>query len=280
MGPNRGKYPYCNCLYIHDEINALVDTCCGDENLQLIMAKPVDVVINSHFHEDHILNNHRFKETEIWAHPLDAPAISSLPAFLSYYGFTEPDEKRMVANYIEQIDLRPMPVDRFFADQEILDFGTVKLSVIFTPGHTPGHCGFYDEKNGILFSSDIDLTGFGPWYGHSCSNINDFIASINRCMDIEANTIASSHGNIVTENIASSFKKYLDVIFRKEELVRNALLKPSTLDELVEKHFFYGEAINRDPFLRIFEKKAIEQHLRRLLDLREIACNNNIYYIS
>ena len=46
------------------------------------------------------------------------------------------------------------------------------LRVITTPGHTPGHASFFDERDGTLYAGDslvcvggnLNVPGFGPWY--------------------------------------------------------------------------------------------------------------------
>lgn len=46
------------------------------------------------------------------------------------------------------------------------------LRVIETPGHTPGHASFFDERDGTLYTGDalitvgggVHVSGFGPWY--------------------------------------------------------------------------------------------------------------------
>jgi glyoxylase-like metal-dependent hydrolase (beta-lactamase superfamily II) len=82
-----------------------------------------------------------------------------------------------------------------------IDFGSTKLRVVFTPGHSPGHCGFFDEKNGILISGDIDLCAFGPWYGSKRCSVDDFINSIRRCMELEPRLVVSAHMDLVDQDV-------------------------------------------------------------------------------
>jgi len=162
-----------------------MDTSCGETNIQHYERQGVDVIINTHFHEDHILNNYRFPASEIWAHPLDAPGIRSRFAFLNMYGFDAFNAAAIGEDFVDSIQLQQSSVHRFIEDGQILDFGATRVHVLHTPGHTPGHCCFYFEEEDLLFSADIDLSSFGPWYGHLCSSVPDFIRSIQRCMDPE-----------------------------------------------------------------------------------------------
>jgi len=276
--PNQARFPYCNCLLIEDDVRVLIDSSCGQENISLLNKRPVDIIINTHFHEDHILNNLSFPSAEIWAHPLDVPAINSLDIFLQYYGFASFGEANLGWDFVNSIDLKASPVHREFNDGDILDFGHVSLQVIHTPGHTPGHCAFYEEKTGLLFSSDIDLSGFGPWYSHACSNLNDFIASINKCMDLKPQTIVSSHKGIITDDLPGRLHKYLEVIYRKEEAILKTLQSPMSLEEITDRQIIYGEKVKMDALTRYFEKLGVYQHLQRLIALSQIGKADNLYY--
>lgn len=51
-------------------------------------------------------------------------------------------------------DFRPPTTRRDLKDGDILDLAGLKIEVLHTPGHTPGHCCFYLDSQGILFSGD------------------------------------------------------------------------------------------------------------------------------
>jgi glyoxylase-like metal-dependent hydrolase (beta-lactamase superfamily II) len=42
------------------------------------------------------------------------------------------------------------------------------------PGHTAGHCALLVEPQGVAFIGDIDLSGFGPYYGDATSSLAAF----------------------------------------------------------------------------------------------------------
>ncbi|NLF45651.1 MAG: MBL fold metallo-hydrolase [Syntrophomonadaceae bacterium] len=279
--PYQAKYLYSHSMFIAgSDVNVLVDTCCGEDNLQQLKKNGIDIVLNSHFHEDHTLNNPLFEEAVVWAHTDDAPAMRSLDVFADYYGFNEPETIRLGEQFIKGINLQPSKVDRELLADEILDFGGVKLHVIHTPGHTPGHCCFYEEKNGVLFLGDIDLSGFGPWYAHQCSDIDDFIVSIKKCLLIDPAIALSSHKGLFTGDIKPFLQKYLDKIFAVQDLILESLKVPRTLDELTDQQMFYGKSISLDPLYRAMEKMAINLHLERLIRSGQIEQSDNLYYLS
>jgi glyoxylase-like metal-dependent hydrolase (beta-lactamase superfamily II) len=53
----------------------------------------------------------------------------------------------------------PDEVDRTLAQGDQLQVGAIRLEVLSTPGHTPGHVSFYLKDQGILFSGDLIFAG-------------------------------------------------------------------------------------------------------------------------
>ena len=86
-----GKYPQSNSVLIDDNIRVLIDPACNEDKLRLIhRERPVEVIINSHGHEDHILYNHLFSDAQLWVPNLDAGVFRDRDAFI--HQFFPPDE--------------------------------------------------------------------------------------------------------------------------------------------------------------------------------------------
>jgi hydroxyacylglutathione hydrolase len=108
----------------------------------------VQALLNTHCHIDHVLGNHFVKTTynvDFFMHELDVPTLNSVSNYAHLYGFEAYEES-------------PQP-DYFFKDDEFLQFGDIKLKVIFGPGHAPGHVAFYNEENNFLIGGDILFKG-------------------------------------------------------------------------------------------------------------------------
>lgn len=278
--PKKGRYPYCHCIYIDDRIRAIFDTACGKEQARALNAQGVEVIVNTHYHYDHSRYNYLFPQAQIWIHTLDAPPLSSREAYVEAYGFESEEEERRSQNFIPLVTYRPYKVDREFRDKEILDFGQVKLQVIHTPGHSPGHCCFYLEKTGLLIAGDIDLSLFGPWYAHGNCNLEELISSIKICMEIDPKLMLTSHTGIVREQLQKRLQDFLQVLYIKEDMLLEALRIPQTMEELVNKRIYslksHGLSEDIDDF---HEKVGIKKHLEKLLREKRICYDEGSYFL-
>lgn len=276
--PQKGRQPYCYCLYIDGEPRSLIDTSCGTETIDELAGRGVDRIINSHFHEDHILLNNRLPGAEVWVHPLDAPAVVSLDEFNRFYGFPQYGQEQLGWDFIASVGLTASPVHQTFEGGQILDFGVTSCQVVHTPGHCPGHCCFWFDREGLLFSSDIDLSGFGPWYGHLCSDVSDFIASIKACMEFKPRLVVSSHKGLVDDRLQERFTAYLEAIYRREEAILASLqARPQTLDEITALAPVYGDHARNSELFWFMEKASMDVHLKRLLEMGEVRRDEGVY---
>jgi len=112
---------------------------CEQENLA------VKYIINTHGHPDHVCGNRRIKDStgaEIVMHAADADFF----------------EQERVEQFFSQLGLPASPpADKRVVDGDIIGFGNEKLTVIHTPGHTPGGMCLYSRPN--LFSGDTLFAG-------------------------------------------------------------------------------------------------------------------------
>jgi hypothetical protein len=82
-----GKYPQSNSVLIDDDMRTIIDPACNEEKLLSIhRERPIDVIINSHGHEDHILYNSRFPDAQLWVHELDAHVFKDMDVYLVSHG--------------------------------------------------------------------------------------------------------------------------------------------------------------------------------------------------
>lgn len=265
-----GRYPYSNSILIDDDTRVLIDTGMGrDSAMEIAKDKKVDLVINSHGHEDHVACNNLFKDAKICSHKFDAPIIRSVDKLKELYGSAEPEAKRFIDLLLEeQFRLRNSRVDLEFEDGYVFDLGATKLEVIHTPGHSRGHCCFSVPSERLVFLADIDLSSFGPWYGCLDSDIDQFVGSIERVRNLQFEVAVTSHKGIVPgrKMLQEKLSDYLNRIFERENKLLEFLTEERSIDEIINKAIIYRRFTEPKAVFRLFERTMIEKHLERLVE--------------
>jgi glyoxylase-like metal-dependent hydrolase (beta-lactamase superfamily II) len=266
LGPKNGRYPYGNSILIEDDRVALIDPSLLVRELNgRITERPIDLMFNSHYHEDHGAGNSLYRETPLFMHGQDAPALKSLDTMIEYYGL-EPDAAA---------EFRPVLVDQFhyqareeiheLGDGEVFDLGHTRMSVMHTPGHTGGHCCFFFEKEGLLFVADCDLTRFGPVYGDRTSGLIEFICSIEKIRRAGAKTLVSFHeAAIVEDDTEGALERYLGVIYERERTLLDFLAQPRTFSEIVKRRIIFRKDYDLI-WIDSVEKNSMRLHLDKLM---------------
>lgn len=275
IGKNKGTFPYCNALLIIDDEVVLIDSGCGNEIMEQL-ADHVDILINSHYHIDHILGNALFNE--LWVVEEEAGVTGSFESYKQYAGIlNEPVEKDWLEWFHDWFEFSPSTHTRTFKANETFNFGDTTWEVVHTPGHSPGHCCFYEPEERIILSSDIDLAAFGPWYGNPNADLNDFIRSIKKLRDYDIKTIATSHTFPMSKGINEALDEYLNVVYRREEQIIKLLGQERTLDFLEKQNIMYRKDQKRYKTFAWFERKMIEKHLDRLVTIGRIEKIGQVY---
>ncbi len=101
---------------------------------------------------------------------------------------------------------------------EIINVGNYHLKVINTPGHTPGHCSFYEPDKKLLFSGDVLLptiaTNAAMHVQHIVNPINQYLDSIRELQKLDIDLVLPGH-----EDVFSGHRKRID------ELIRHSIKK-------------------------------------------------------
>jgi glyoxylase-like metal-dependent hydrolase (beta-lactamase superfamily II) len=271
--PKNGNAPYCNCILLDDQVRVLIDCSCGPELAMQIRQQGLDVLILTHFHYDHVIDAGNLNADQIWCHELDKTANESLEMFQQMYGFCKFGGEPLGRLLIETFQLEPKQINHCFTDGEILDFGKVQLKVIHTPGHTLGHTSFFEEESGILISGDMD-----PWYGSFCSDLDDYLDSINKCMEVHPHLVINGHNGLLKGDIEAKYLGYRDRILRKEEKILQSLDTPQTLENLADSHSIIKSRLAFGSYQELFNKHGIYNHLKRLIKMNKVDNDNDIYY--
>ncbi|MFH0789774.1 MAG: MBL fold metallo-hydrolase [Pseudomonadota bacterium] len=276
-GANHSRFPYCACLYIKGkDLRLLIDAGMGQSNLEPCLKEGVDLVILSHCHLDHRLTLARSPQLPVWCHEIETVYLEDQERFINGVGFLRGglDVKKLFEGYT----IPEMSIQRKLVDGERIDLGGLTLEIFHTPGHTPGHLAFYIPEAELIFAADIDLTPFGPFYGHDFADLDDFIHSIRRLKTLPAQMVVTAHAGPFQDHLSQRFTAYEEIIYERDRSLLQHLDRPRSFPYFLEKNLVYSTY--REPILLMkwFEHVHLEKQLKRLMELGKVKKQDGLYH--
>ncbi len=222
-------------LVIGDKKALLFDTGMGIRKIKPLVEELYQgeiIVVNSHFHFDHIANNYCFDGVHAYCdkynkyvseHGLPKEALGNqLEEIMFRYGYPKgfnPEEY-----HIPPYNLIPVE------EGHIFDLGNRKLEVIHTPGHSHDGIMLFDKENRILLTGDTFYPG--ALYAHFDNeefgkfSMEDYISSMEKVSKLipDLDYLYSSHRDFTAEPI--KLKETADALKRIRD-------KDDTLDYIV-----------------------------------------------
>jgi glyoxylase-like metal-dependent hydrolase (beta-lactamase superfamily II) len=268
FGEKSGKYPDGNQVVIRGrDTHAVFDTPLVANRIGREF-DDAELVVLGHVHEDHMAGLHRLPRAQVHVHEADLEAARSWDGLARHFG--TPPAKRDVTRARMERDFHyaPRPDAIGYRDGAVWPLGGSTVRAIHMPGHTSGHSVLLIEPEGIAFIGDIDLSGFGPYYGDATSDLGEFRRTLARLPEIPAKAwITSHHRGVYTERAA-----FLDALaafgakFDKRERRLLELLRagPKTLEQLTGIRILYPPDF-AELWVVDAERRTISQHLDELL---------------
>ena len=134
-----------NCYVVSEQDTAIVidPVIEGEAVLAYLQARQLKLaaIINTHGHADHIAGNQWFREqtgAPVWIHAADAVYLT--------------DPALNLSSMVMGEGMKSPEAERLLKDGDQIALGTAFLTVIHTPGHTPGSICLLGP--GVLFSGD------------------------------------------------------------------------------------------------------------------------------
>ena len=99
-------------------------------------------------------------------------------------------------------------------DGDLLDVGSRTLQVIHTPGHSPGHCCFYERDKGWLYSGDLIYRGCLDAF-YPTTDPKQFQQSVRKVRRFEIDRVLPAHHQLTVPvamvgRIAAAFDRLED----------------------------------------------------------------------
>ena len=258
-------------------------------SLRKLTSKPVRYVINTHWHDDHLMGNQVYRDAfpgvEFIAHAatreyLPTTGLSNrkgamsdqgYPGFIAFlkkqlqenqsvFGGPMDDEERVT--YASDIKI----AERYMAenpgveivlptitltDRLTLHRGNRVIDVRYLGrGHTSGDLVVHLPKEGILISGDLVIWPV-PYVGNPQSHPGEWGATLEKLMSLNATTVVPGHGPVLHDN---TYIKLMTRLFASmKQQVEAAVARGETLEQT-------RRSVNLDEFQKLF---AGESRMRR-----------------
>ena len=284
FGEKNGKYPDGNQVIVRgSDTQAAFDTPLVANHIGPEFDTS-DLVILGHVHEDHMAALHRLPKAPVHVHEADLAAAQSWEGLRAAYGSDESYVAEMLSRFQRDFFYVPRPDAIGYRDGAMWELGGSRVRAFHMPGHTAGHCVLLVEPEGVAFIGDIDLTGFGPYYGDASSSLSDFRRTLARVADIPAKVwVTSHHRGVYTEREKflrdlAAYTRTLDT--REQRLLDLLRESPKTLAQLVERRLLYPPG-HQDLWVVDAETRSISSHLDEMLaDGRVRLDDGGVYRLS
>ncbi|WP_067621916.1 MBL fold metallo-hydrolase [Alicyclobacillus acidiphilus] len=132
---------------------------------------------------------------EVVAHPVDKPYIEG--------------EKPLIKHDPSRGPAPSSKVDVTVEDGDVLPY-CGGITVIFTPGHTPGHISLYHQASKTLITGDAIISNQGQLIGPNENFTPDLDLawkSISKFTNYDIETVICYHGGLCTDNVNEQFRK-------------------------------------------------------------------------
>lgn len=150
-------------LLCGDKRAALIDTGLGIGNIrsavESLTSLPV-MVLTTHAHWDHIGGHRQFDFIACHEEERDWMAVRfPLPLFAVKQSLMREPHSLPPEFDIEKYQIFRGTPQMLLHGGERMELGNRRLEVIHTPGHSPGHCCFYEPERRYLYSGDLIYSG-------------------------------------------------------------------------------------------------------------------------
>ena len=216
-------------------------------HLKTISDKPVKMVLNTHFHRDHIEGNKILRKSAvIVAH--------------------ENVEKQLIKNNKEQAPTAEMMPMVTFTDRIKIRFNGEDIIMIHFPNsHTDGDAAIYFTKSNVLHLGDMFFLGMFPAvYSAGGGDVKQLIKSLEKILlDIPSDAkVIPGHGDIATMKDLSD---YVTMLKETTSIVEDAIKKGKSVETMKEQKILAkydalgsGGAQTTDQYLAMLYKLLTE----------------------
>ncbi|MCP4023545.1 MAG: MBL fold metallo-hydrolase [Desulfobacteraceae bacterium] len=262
----------CSGIIIQGKQTVFIDMNIGKEDtIDTLNAYSPDLALITHYHQDHSLWTRYvkdFSDATIMVPAHEENYLTSLDFLIQQTAGALGQGQKWQNFVVNTLGHRALDGHETYDKNTRLTDRVPGLLAIATPGHSPGHTSFYLSNEKILFSGDVGLDRFGPWYGWADCNIKNIVSSLFTLMGMDIRLVLTSHGGIIRKDIQQAWETAICHIFNREKKIAKKLSAGIEKKKIIQQGvFFPGKTPVNKPmkdFIEIWDTSMYNQHERLL----------------
>lgn len=212
-----------HCYLLCGVKNALlIDTGLGVANIKKVVDSltllPV-LVVTTHIHWDHIGGHKYFENIAVHEAEKDWLSIKfPIPLQAVKHNLVCKPCDFPLDFSIDSYQLPKISPQQILHDGDCLDLGERKITVIHTPGHSPGHCCFYEPERKYLYSGDLIYSGcLDAFYPTTDPQL--FWQSVKKIQHLDVERVLPAHHQLnIPVNIINRIEKAFSQLAKEGRL--------------------------------------------------------------
>jgi len=262
----------CAGVMVQGTRKLVIDANMGPETASFLQDENPQTAIISHYHLDHgtwgtVAQDHT--QADIFIPAGEVPYLTEIDYFLKQtagpYGRVEAWRHFSVegCGYRELARYSTYEAGHSFSDRRMA------IACIETTGHSPSHRSFYFPEDKVLFTGDMGIDRFGPWYGWADCDLRHLVASILTLRGLPVDVLLTSHGGIITSSIDAAWDRTLAHLLEREKGVAKRLENGLSPDAIVAEGIFFSQKSHvpepMQSFLYMWDTAMFDHH-RKLIE--------------
>src|SRR5215212_1205648 len=198
---------------------------------------PIQYVINTEHHVDHIFGNYFFKGAgkvihhDSLADNFMVPTPLLDPFDYAAEGTKMSDPEGAAIMPTREVYFRdPNRAQITFTGDVVLHVGDHTFNLIWTPGHTPGQIAVHVPEESVVFTGDTVFNDVQTWV--MASDVDQWIAALNRIAELDVDHVVPGHGAVTDRRYLQTQKA---VLLEWKARVADAVAKGWSREETIER---------------------------------------------
>ncbi|HTY53791.1 MAG TPA: MBL fold metallo-hydrolase, partial [Candidatus Binataceae bacterium] len=221
----------------------------------------LDVLIGTHYHVDHFGASAVIQErsgAKVYLNELELERVNRVLRFTKLSPMEIPEARAFFIRHGFPVDrfapegMRPAWMgsdqykpstkpDAFIRDSDVIPIGDRKLEVVWTPGHSPGHCVIYLRDEKVMIVGDHLLPKITPHVGlypeSPLNPLGDFLASQRKVQRFDVELVLPAHGGVYHDHRHRANQLIEHHQYRESEMLDLVKNRPMTAFEVAEQVF-------------------------------------------